>query len=220
MLNEELITLKDPNSYISERYKMLRTNLYNKEFEGKKTLLLTSSNYEEGKSTTAANLAVTIAQANKKVLLIDGDLRNPKVHDLFRTSQTPGLTEVLSKNKSFQEKAVIKQSLLCKGLDIITSGETVATPSELLESSVFVSLLNEAKGLYDIIIIDAPPVVEYTDGAIIAKLVDGVILVAQSNKTDKSAIINSKNALEKVHATILGVVLKKEVSNFKLRKMH
>lgn len=205
MRNEGLITLRETNSYITERYKMLRTNLNTTNFEDKKTLLITSSTFNEGKSNTASNLAVTIAKTGKKVLLIECDLRSPKIHELFTVAQVPGLTELLSGKKSFSD--IVKENPSCKGLDILTSGELSTSPSELLESSSFETLLEKAKEEYDSIIIDAPPVNHFTDAAIIAKRVDGVLLVVVAKKTQKTSIESAKKAFKKVGANILGVVL-------------
>lgn len=208
MRSNGLITLKEPNSYISERYKMLRTNLNAKDFQDKKTLLITSASQDEGKATAVCNLAVTIAQTGKKVLLIEGDLRHPKIHDLLNVSQESGLTEVLENKKTLSD--MIKESPSCKGLYILTSGELTHSPSELLASDQFANLIEEAKSKYDFIIVDAPPVNLYTDAAVLSRLMDGVLLVVVSNKTKKDAIVSAKKALEKVDANILGVAMLKQ----------
>lgn len=212
MQNPGLVTLKQPNSTTVEKYKMLRTNL---DLNSKdiKTLLITSASAEDGRTEVGCNLAITIAQTGKKVLLLEGNLRNPKIHNLLGLAQAPGLYEILTTNKSISE--IVNEIPSCKGLSVLTAGEISNSPSEMLDSEGFRSLLNKVKESYDFIVIDAPPVIKYTDAAILSKLVDGVLMVVVSNKTKKNLADNAIKALEQVGANILGAVMVEAVRTLK-----
>ncbi|PKM96265.1 MAG: capsular biosynthesis protein [Firmicutes bacterium HGW-Firmicutes-1] len=208
MNNDGLVTIKKPNSYISECYKMFRTNLNYINIDGKyKIFMTTSATVGEGKSTSTCNLAISLAQVGKKVLLIDCDLRCANIHNIFGLKQTPGLTGLLSTNMLLSE--VVQQPMEIKGLDILCAGLKPPAPAELLGSEKFKNLINTASNIYDIILLDAPPVLYVTDASIISQLVDGVILVVAANKTKKSVVVNAKKALDKVGANIVGVTITK-----------
>lgn len=208
MNSKNLITLSDPHSMVSESYKMFRTNLsYLNIDQEKKVILFTSTTSEEGKTTSIANTAISFAQAGKKVLLIECDLRKARVHELFRLPQEPGLTNMLVDKKGLSEVIQIKSEI--SNLHILTSGPLPPNPSEMLSSHLFEKLILEARADYDMILIDAPPVLSVTDAAIISKVVDGVVLIIAYKETKKEAAKKAQKTLNKVNAHILGVLMTK-----------
>lgn len=205
LMPKKLITESNPKSPISEGYRMLRTNIEFSSIDHKlQVIMVTSSKPSEGKSTTSANVAVAFAQSNKRVLLIDADLRKPSQHHIFGKSNRVGLTNVLFKQKLLGE---VIQSTDTDNLSIIHAGPTPPNPSELLSSMQMASLLSKAKGLYDVIIIDTPPILPVTDAQIVATLSDGVVLVVDSGKVKKEVALKAKASLEHVNAKLIGVVL-------------
>jgi len=204
-----LITLSDPASFITESYKLLRTNLNFKNMNNHyQVMLVTSAGKEEGKSTTIANLAVTFAQADKRVLLIDADLRLPNISAIFNINKRKnGLSNLLMDDLAL-ESLVNKMENLDK-LEILTSGNKHASPTELLNSEVFETFIKQCREEYDVILIDTPPVLSFADASIISKVVDGVLLVIAANQTKKSTIIEAKKNLDKVGATVIGAILTK-----------
>ncbi|ANY67330.1 capsular biosynthesis protein [Paenibacillus sp. BIHB 4019] len=205
--NWPLITETNPKSPISEAYRILRTNIDFSNLEEEiRTLMVTSTKMNEGKSTTSANIAVTYAQSNKRVLLIDADMRKPTQHQLFRVSNQIGLTSVLSNQKEW-ENAI--QATSVSGLSILPAGPVPPNPSEMLASKRMDQLLEKMKEHYDIIIVDTPPIMVVTDAQIVASKSDGVVLVIDSGTVKKEVAIKAKASLEHVKARILGVVLNK-----------
>lgn len=205
LMPNKLITESNPKSPISEGYRILRTNIEFSSIDHKlQVIMVTSSKPNEGKSTTSANVAVAFAQSDKRVLLIDGDLRKPSQHHIFGKSNRVGLTNVLFKQKSLDE---VIQSTDTDNLFIIHAGPTPPNPSELLSSMQMASLLSKARGMYDVIIIDTPPILSVTDAQIVATLSDGVVLVVDSGKVKKEVALKAKASLEHVNAKLIGVVL-------------
>ncbi|GAB7387955.1 CpsD/CapB family tyrosine-protein kinase [Bacillaceae bacterium] len=200
-----LITYLDPKSPVSEAYRTLRTNI---QFAGVdrevKSILVTSSAPSEGKSTTIANLAVVLAQAEKRVVLIDADLRKPMIHHFFHCPSMPGLSHLLTGQRKLDE---VKIPSFVKGLELIPSGPIPPNPAELLGSQRMRQLLQELSAEYDHVLVDAPPVLAVTDAQLLASQVDGVLLVVHAGKTDKEAAVKAKELLVNVQAKILGVVL-------------
>lgn len=207
-MNKNLIAHKNPKSPISESYRMLRTNLrYLNIDEETKVVAVTSSNPAEGKTTTLCNLAITIAQAGQRVVLVDADMRKPRLHKTFTVSNNHGVVDILVEKTNY--KMIVQQVEGIENLELITSGAIPPDPSELLESKAMVNLIAELKKDYDFVLVDAPPICSVTDAAILARLVDGVILVVASGETKIDSAKLSKKLLEKVDANILGVVLSK-----------
>jgi capsular exopolysaccharide synthesis family protein len=166
--------------------------------------MVTSAGPGEGKSTTATNLAVAYAQSDKKVLLIDADLRKPTMHHTFAITNRWGITNYLSGQAKFEE--VIHHSSI-PNLDLLTSGPVPPNPSEILASKRLQAMLEQLKETYDMIIIDTPPALAVTDAQVVATRSDGVVLVLDSGKVKRDAAIKVKANLEHVKARILGVVL-------------
>ncbi|MBP1993429.1 CpsD/CapB family tyrosine-protein kinase [Paenibacillus eucommiae] len=203
--HKQIITHINPKSPISESYRTLRTNIqFSAIDEDLRVLMVTSAGPGEGKSTTIANLATAYSQADKKVLLIDADLRKPTVHHTFKTTNRVGLTGLLTNQAAIEE--TIKSSGI-PNLDIITSGPIPPNPSEILSSKRLVTLLEELKQRYDIILLDTPPAIAVTDAQILATKCDGVILVVDSGNVKREVAMKAKANLEHVQARILGVVL-------------
>jgi capsular exopolysaccharide synthesis family protein len=148
-----------------------------------------------------------MAQSGKNVLLIDADLRKPRVHRYFNLSNDIGLTDIVVKNVSTEE--AIKKFSYVENLSIICSGSVPPNPTEILESKKLAELLQELKEKFDIVIIDTPPVGQLTDGAILASMADGVILVAASGESNIDMVRRARAALMQVNANIIGVVLTK-----------
>ncbi len=208
MLDKDIvITHSDPKSPISEAYRVLRTNIqYSSVDKPLKSIVVTSSSPMEGKTTTVANLAVTFAQAGNKVLLIDSDMRKPRLHKIFVMSNARGLTDLLAEHDDY--KRYIRSSDV-PNLDILTCGTIPPNPSELLASNAMKQFMQEVKMDYDMIFMDSPPIVNVTDAAVISTFVDGTILVAYSGRVETGALKRAKELLDKVNANILGVVLNK-----------
>lgn len=200
-----LITKLNPSSPISEQYRTVRTNLqFASVDEDLRSILITSSGPEEGKSMTTANLAVAYAHQGKKVLLIDADLRKPTVHYTFRLDNLSGLSNMLVGERTLLETAVSSD---VENLDIISSGPIPPNPSELLSSKKMENLLNEAQMSYDFVIFDTPPVLAVTDAQVLANIVDGSLLIIRSKQTELEAATKAKEALEHAKSKLLGTVL-------------
>ncbi|MBO5868943.1 MAG: CpsD/CapB family tyrosine-protein kinase [Oscillospiraceae bacterium] len=205
MVQRRRILSKHTNFAIQEAYKRLRTNL-NFSVRGKKCkrFCITSAGAGEGKSITLLNLAISIAQTNKRVLLIDADMRRPAVARLLVEQASPGLSEVLCEEISAKD-AIRKE--VYPNLDILYSGEIPPNPSELLGSECMEQLVNEMEQEYDYILIDTPPVGVVTDACLVATLLDGVLLLVWQNRTRKDNIKAAVESLQLAGANILGYVM-------------
>jgi len=204
-IESRLITHFDPRSPVSEAYRTLRTNLQFSKIEGSiKAILVTSSGPKEGKSTSIANLAITLAQMGSKVVLIDTDLRRPVIHSIFGHKKEEGLTNYIMDQIPLEN--AIKDTMV-DNLKIITSGILPPNPSELLGSTKMEDLIAKLKEKYDLILFDSPPVIAVTDAAVLSTKVDCVFLVVSSGQTNKDAIVRATTLLENVKARILGAVL-------------
>ena len=191
-------------SIVGEAYRTLRTNIQYSFFDKEiKTIVITSAEMGEGKSTVARNIALTFAQTEKKVILIDCDLRNPSVHENFKVSNSVGISEVLL-GKATLEESVQKRN---DNFYFLTSGKIPPNPSEMLASSAMTELIEKLKEEYDIIVLDTTPLQVVTDAQILSTKVDGIILVVRAARTKKDVVIEAKNLLDKVGANIIGTVL-------------
>jgi tyrosine-protein kinase Etk/Wzc len=216
MPSKKMLIIENKNDISSEAFKALRTRIQYSIFknESNKSILVTSSLPFEGKSFISVNFAGTFALSGKKTLLIDCDLRKPKVHTLMESDRYPGLCDRLLNNIDL--KSIIRKSDI-KNLDFITCGTIPPNPSELLGSEQMNSQLKELKQLYDFIIIDSPPFLTVTDAEILFNITDGTILVARAEKTPKLAFMTSFNKLRDINSQkLLGCVL----NDFSYRKTY
>ncbi|WP_035291771.1 CpsD/CapB family tyrosine-protein kinase [Clostridium sp. KNHs214] len=199
-----LVIEKSPKSVPAEAYRTLRTNIQYASFDKElRRILVTSSGPGEGKSTTAANLALSIAETGKSVLLIDCDLRKPSVHKKFKISNEKGVTNFLLGEVTFEQATKVYKNKLF----IMTAGTIPPNPAEMLSSNKLKNFLKKVSDQFDMVIIDSPPVMAVTDAQILSTITDGVILVITSAQTEKAMAIKAKESLKKVNANILGVVL-------------
>lgn len=201
-----LIALQERNSPTAEAYRHLRTSLlFSSAGKPPQTILITSSQPAEGKTTTAINTAVTLAQADADVVVIDCDLRRPRVHNYFGLENSRGLTNYLSGERDTD--SLIKSYAELPRLKVITSGPIPPNPAELLSSDEMKELLISLKGKFRHVIIDSPPAISFTDAAILSTIVDGVVLVAMANKSSIHLMRRFKQRLGGIGARIYGVVL-------------
>jgi len=207
-LNERLVTGADPRSPVSEAYRSLRTNItFARPDQSPKTLVFTSPMPGDGKTTSAANLAITLAQQGVRILLIDGDLRRGVMNAVFETPREPGLSNVLL-GAVAPEIAIQKIDLGDNGsLDFLSTGTFPPNPAELLGSQRMRKLLGELEEKYDAIIVDSPPLNIVTDAAVLGTVCDGVVLIARAGVTEKRGLAYAAEQLDNVHAQLLGAVL-------------
>jgi capsular exopolysaccharide synthesis family protein len=212
----------EPKSQAAESFRALRTNLQFLRLESKgKLFLLTSSFVQEGKTLNVVNLALSLAQAGNKVLLVDADLRKPSVHRVFGLSREPGITDCVLGNYQWGEVVdtisdvmlgdfEIEDILMTPGMDnlhVMTAGTKPPNPTEILSSERFRQFLQEARSQYDFIFVDAPPVLPVADATQIAPLMDGVFLVYTVGKIGRGVLKRAKSTLDNVEAKVMGVIL-------------
>ena len=207
----KLISANQLKAPATEAYRVLRTNIhYASSDKELTTLLFTSAGPGEGKSTTAANIAVVMAQSGSRVLIVDCDLRKPTLHRIFEVERSNGITNILVENCSLESVAVKTKT---KGLDFISSGPIPPNPAELLGSIKFDRFLKLALEEYDRVIIDAPPIIAVTDAGVMASKVDGVVLVCNADIVKPEWAKKAKTLLESAKGNIIGVVLNKVESS-------
>jgi capsular exopolysaccharide synthesis family protein len=211
----EFIVVNKPNATASESFKALRTRVMYSKIESElKTILVTSSIPSEGKTTVALNLAGSFAQTEKKVLLLDADLRKPRIHAVFESERFPGLSDYLFSNVTLNE--IIRDTKL-KNLNFITSGTIPPNPSELLGSKQMSDFIDKLRGIYDVIIIDSPPFISVTDSEILSRTSDGTIMIVQANKTPMDTFLKTYNRIININPhKFLGSVL----NNFSLKSAY
>ncbi|MEK4676763.1 MULTISPECIES: polysaccharide biosynthesis tyrosine autokinase [Bacillus] len=198
----QLITHKEPKSRITEQYRNIRTNIEFTSVDNHvRSIIVTSADPGDGKTTTISNLAVVFGQQGKKVLLIGADLRKPTIQNLFTIHSSNGLTNLLSGQAKLMQ--CIQKN---RYRERILNGST-PNPAELLGSRAMDEALLEAYNMFDIILIDTPPVLAVTDAQILANKCDGIVLVVRSEKTEKDKIVKAKQILDKASGKLLGVVL-------------
>lgn len=206
-----LVTALYPQDPLSEAYRMIRTNLSFSAIDAQiQSILFTSAVPGEGKSTTLANLAVTLAQSGKRTLLVDGDLRKPSLHHFFRCGNHVGLTSALVNAGRLQDSI---QNTDISNLYLLASGPLPPNPSELLSSSTMRKLIVHLYEQFDYVLVDGPPLLLATDAQVLSGLVDGVVLVVKSASTKKEQVLKAKDLLVKANASILGVVLNQKKYN-------
>lgn len=217
-----LVSLLSPRSTVAEAYRSLRTNVEFLSLEKNvKTLCVTSASLMEGKTTTAINLAITIAQMGKRTLLVEADLRKPFLHHAFGIPRDPGLTEVIVGNKDWRECLRTATDLMLGPLGVeklmtmpnvdklflLSSGTPPPNPSEFLNSQRMQDLIAQFREQFDFVIFDCPPILPVTDAAILASKTDGTLMVYRVGKIARSALKRAKVLLENVRGRVLGVVL-------------
>lgn len=201
----KLVTQISPKSPISEQYKTIRTNInFSSVDREMRSIMVTSSGPGEGKSTTAANMAVVFAQQGKSVLLVDADMRKPTAHYTFNVTNTFGLTTVLTRQKMLRE--VIHPTEV-EHLDLLTCGPVPPNPAELLSSRSMEEFLVDVYADYDMVIFDTPPVLAVTDAQVLANQCHGSILVVSSGTTEIEGAQKAKELLQSGKGKLLGVIL-------------
>ncbi|MGO4940646.1 CpsD/CapB family tyrosine-protein kinase [Fundicoccus sp. Sow4_D5] len=201
-----LITFMEPKSINAEQFRTIRTNIEFAQLDSQlKSILVSSSIPAEGKSTISSNLAYVISQTDKKVLLVDSDLRKPTVHRTFKLNNEQGLTTLLTNNEVKFNQVVQHSREL--NLYFLPSGPIPPNPSEMLGSGRMTLLMKELNQYFDLVIYDAPPITAVTDPQILATKVDGVVLVVRQGYSRKEEVKEAKRALENVNANILGYVM-------------
>ncbi len=207
-VREGLITALQPRSPISEGYRTLRTNIqFSTVDRPLRTLLVTSAGPAEGKTTTAANLGVVMAQAGLKVIVVDSDLRRPALHRMLGVSNSRGLsTSLLEENPSLDGTL---QATGVENLWVLTSGPLPPNPSELLGSERMARLMERLKEKADVVVFDSPPALAVTDAAVLAREVDGVLMVVDAGATRREVVVRARETLARVGANILGAALNK-----------
>lgn len=202
---EELVTVTDVRSSAAESYRTLRTNLmFSQAVQALRTLVVTSASPGEGKTTTAANLAVSFAQQGMRVLLVDCDLRRARLHKLFDVAREPGLTDLVL---GLGDADSVTRQTSVTGLYVLPAGPLPPNPAELLGSDGMRRALAALAEAYDLIVVDTPPLLAASDAAILATLVDGVIIVLRAGATETSAAQQSMQQLNAVGARVVGAVL-------------
>jgi non-specific protein-tyrosine kinase len=205
-----LVTLEKPRSPNAEAYRTVRTGIQFSSIDDPiRSLVVTSPGPSEGKSTTAANLAVVMAQAGKRVVLIDGDLRKPAQHKLWGAPNTVGLTGLLLLEEEPKSLDFALTPTRVENLWVITSGQLPHNPSELLGSQKLQRLVERLLQDYDVLVFDAPPALAVTDPIVLGQTLDGVLLVVDSGSTRAPALAQTVQSLAKVQAHLIGVVLNK-----------
>jgi len=201
----ELITHGHPKSMLSEAYRNIRTSILLSFSERPpKKILLTSPNPAEGKTTTVINTAIALAQTGVRVIVVDMDMRKPRVHKIFGEENEVGLSNFLSGNAELE--SILKKTEI-PNLFYIPSGPIPPNPSELIGSNLFKSMMKSLEETFDHIVVDSPPVLGFTDSVIISTFVDGIILVVTGGKTPRETLQRAKEVLQQVNAKILGVVI-------------
>ncbi|WP_256758983.1 CpsD/CapB family tyrosine-protein kinase [Cohnella sp. WQ 127256] len=209
----KLIPQFHTKSVITESYRSLCTNIHYASVEKQvKTIMVTSTFPNEGKSTTISNLGISYAQAGKKVLLIDADLRNPTLHRVFHASNRLGLSNLLVNQCKIED---VIMDVLIPNLNLIPGGQLLPNPAELLDSSSMEVLLSQLKPLYDIILIDSSPILAVSDSMVLSSKCEGVLFIVKHGGVKREAAQKALAKLEHVKANVIGVILnnKKRTKN-------
>jgi succinoglycan biosynthesis transport protein ExoP len=206
--NSELLINNDPRSSLAEAYRQLRTSiLLSTAGHAPKSLLITSSLPSEGKTTTAVNTAISLAQTGAKVLVIDADMRRPRLHSVFGISNAEGLSTILSSEMQATQILEIIQYDEDAKLNLLPSGPIPPNPAELIGSEQMSNMLKTLQDHFTHVVVDSPPIASFTDGVLVASMVDGVILVVHSGKSSRQVVRRSRQLLQDIGAKIFGVVL-------------
>ena len=202
----KMITVTDPTSVDTEQFNTIRTNIkFSNVDKDYKTLMVTSSNMSEGKSTVSANIDTAFAKQGLHTLLVDSDLRRPTINATFGIDNPQGLSNYLSE-RNFDINSIIYKTSV-KNLYVMPSGPIPPNPSELIGSKRMAELIKKLSEQLDLVIFDAPPVLSVTDAQIVSTNVDGTILVVRANKTEKNAVKEAVRLIKQVGGHIIGTVL-------------
>ncbi|MHB1042447.1 MAG: CpsD/CapB family tyrosine-protein kinase [Eubacteriales bacterium] len=203
MNSKELISYNKSHSFTTESFRTLRANL---QFLGVgdaiKTVMLAGGGFGEGTSFITANLGIVLAQAGKRVIIVDCDLRKPRQHLIFNLGNEQGLTSILSVFKELKD--VLKNTPL-EGLSILTSGLLPTNPTDLLGSQAMGKLIDDLKEKADVVLLDTSPLTVVADAAVLSKLADGVLIVVRAKVASYGSVIKTKEFLDNAKAKILGV---------------
>lgn len=211
-VGRKLVVRTNPQSITTEQYRTIRTNInFSMPGPDTQTILFTSAAKEEGKSTTSCNMAIVFAEAGKRVLLVDADMRRPTLHHTFQQANKVGLSNLLLKKGRLQDS--VKRSGVV-GLDLLLCGQIPPNPAELLSSPALDTLLEEMKEKYDLIIFDSPPLLSVTDSKILANKCDATVLVVNTGRSEKESVTKARDALVTSKAFIMGVVM----NNYQISK--
>lgn len=205
-LNDTLIAESNPASYVSESFRSLRTYIGQqvlRHTDQGMVLLVASPDKGEGKTTLLANLGVSFSQEGRKVVLIDCDLRQSSLHEVFGMENTNGLSSYLCEGATSTE--ILRKG--GQGLYVVPGGENFYSSPDLLGGQRMVELLEQLKGEYDLILLDSPSALTYADARLLAARTDGVILVAKYAKTARERLRKTKQLMEQAGATLLGIVM-------------
>ncbi|MBA3766190.1 MAG: CpsD/CapB family tyrosine-protein kinase [Acidobacteria bacterium] len=204
----ELLIGADPRSALAEAYRQLRTSvLLSVAGRAPKSFLVTSSMPSEGKTTTAVNTAVSLTQTGATVVIIDADMRRPRLHSIFNMQNNRGLSTILSSEMGETEMLSLLQAHETPGLFVLPAGTIPPNPAELIGSDQMKRLLHALESGFTYVVVDSPPISSFTDGVLIATLVDGVLLVVHGGKSSRHIVRRSRQVLLEVGAKIFGVVL-------------
>ena len=206
MINRDIITLIDSEDPASEAYRSLRTNIIMRQFDKDMQVInVISTSAAEGKSTTILNLGVVFAQLGKKTLVLDLDLRLPTVHKKMKVKNKVGVSDVVTRNARFSD-ALIQYA---ENLDLITSGTKIPYAAEFLQSEILKEFIGGLREIYDVILIDCPPVGLVTDGIIVSNYCDGTLLVIASGQDERRDLIRVKEQLEQTKTNVIGIIMTK-----------
>ncbi len=204
----KLITAANPKNPVSEQFRTIRTNIHFMSVDKPlRRIAFTSSSISEGKSTVTANMAITWAQDGKKVLLIDADLRRSTLHRTFELPNNRGLTTILTSGLSKIDLNEVIPNSGIKNLDVLTAGPIPPNPSELLNSKRMLNFLKAVEPMYDLVVIDVPPLLEVTDTQVLSDKLDGIVLVVRAGVTQKAGVARAVEMLKISKARLLGYVL-------------
>lgn len=202
---QPLIVSSSPGSIQAEAFRGLRTNLQFLDFEnGSQSFVVTSSHPAEGKTTTTANLAIAAADAGMRVVLVDGDLRKPRVHGVFGIDGAFGLVDALIGKASLES---VLQPWGRDGLQVLPAGSVPPNPAELLQSRRMTEVLDELRSRFDLVIIDTPPLLPVSDAAVLARLTGGALVVAAAKRTRRPHLERALHSLDQAGANVLGIVV-------------
>lgn len=205
-ISDQLVILKDYDSLVAESIRALRTNIILRDFDKKiKVINITSVMKSEGKSTILANLAATFTQLNKRVLLVDCDLRVPSIHKILGIRNGSGLVDVVSNFKLYEECVVH----YTKNFDVLTAGTSIPFASEFIQSTALQNFIELYREKYDYIFLDCPPIGIVSDALIISKYTDGTLFAIAVGENERKALKQAKEQLEELHINVLGIVLNK-----------